>query len=558
MKNMQLNGMTNLYRKLKNKIIMNTWLKKIIHILIICFIFISCKDEGIENTGNENLILSESAIMFIQKAGEKEIKVTCNSDWNVSVPEDATSWCHVEQNENIFIVSVSENLSAQKRETSILVECGDSHKKIPVRQTGTTSEIHFISYDLGDGNYISIEESKGVILDYNTEILKLKIMANVRYDISTEKDSWIKSESVSDMEEEGYSLVTFTVMPNPNDKKDRYTEITFKDKNGDYYTYLPVTQRKNQGTAITLTEDMFTITPKEGAILIEWSFHNTNMYDKIIFTYDNKNTADETDKLSKEVKYNEGNSVLIEGLLAKYGDITFDIEILNEDGESLVYNDGGFSLNAGKCLPVQPIVKWEKINIGEVVAGDTDGLKWLYFSGCGKDNETEFQYSDLVDGDIETVFQTENRKENPIHDANWIIIQIPDNITCNRFSIQTINATGQISQAPGLYTVSIGNSPDINGEWEEVFNQNQKEWKYGGYSLYDKEVEHDFGSMPSGSAGDEYRYKWLEPMSKKDGSQIKYILYKVTDRNHKDPRNDYFKLAEFEIYNIVDYDPENS
>ena len=112
--------------------------------------------------------------------------------------------------------------------------------------------------------------------------------------------------------------------------------------------------------------------------------------------------------------------------------------------------------------------------------------------------------------------------------------------------------------------MSIGDSDDpYSNDWEVVFEQKEKEWKYGNYYYEVKDIataEHDFEKKPSNSDGDKYRYKTLPAMkSQTDGKPVKYIRYAVTDRNNDAARNDNFKLAELKLFNIVvdRYDPEN-
>ena len=403
-------------------------------------------------------------------------------------------------------------------------------------------------------------------MGYTATDLTVNIVTNVPYETVLPAGSWIAVVSQSEPGADGRATVALKVAAYENDKYDRDMEITFKQKEGDYYQLLSVKQRKNIGTAFLLADDMFAVEPREGALEISWNFPEGVEYSKVIFEYDNKKTPIEDDKLTIEVGASEERKILVNELYAKYGDMMFKVDVLNKDGESLVYNEGGFVLNAGQCNPVQPTITVIEreilLNAKATDSNDPDGLKWFSFSGI---SQWGGKYEYLVDNDLSdgNHWESEDRKSTG-KEFNYIIIQIPDNVECTEFTIKTVNAIGQISQAPGLYTVSIGDSDDpYSNDWEVVFEQKEKEWKYGNYYYEVKDIataEHDFEKKPSNSDGDKYRYKTLPAMkSQTDGKPVKYIRYAVTDRNNDAARNDNFKLAELKLFNIVvdRYDPEN-
>lgn len=545
---------------------MNVQIKQWIWLLwVCCQCLVACSNDDAIRSVEYQMMLSENSVMFIQKPLIKEVTVTNGGDWTVIVPEEAAGWCSAERNGDVLVITVTENTEASVRETVLMVS-GNEKKTLPVRQTGTSPIIRFVNYDLGMGYPIDFgEETPWIPISWNLTEMKVEVMSNISFEVVALANSWITVKSQSEIDENGRVIIEFSITPNEDDEHDRSIEIMFKQKNGDYSVLLPVKQRKNIGEAFELTETMFKVVPKEGALEISWTFPEGKIYDKVVFEYDNKKTPDEYDKLIKEIVFGE-TKVVIDDLYAKYGDMIFKIDVLNEDGTSLVYNEGGFIWNGGMCKPVPAVVTTteKKVDLSIVSndPNDADGLKWLSFSGQGKnDSGNFFEYKDLVDGDLNTVFQTESHVDNSY---NYIIIQIPDEVECKEFTIKTVNAMNQISQAPGIYTVSIGesNNPDAD-DWEVVFEQKTKEWKYGNYFYGVDEienVEHDFGGKPNNSEGNKYRYKTLPAMkAKQNNKAIKYIKYAVLDRNNDIPRKDYFKLAEFALYTIqVDvYDPEN-
>ncbi len=526
-------------------------------LLSCCLFFISCDKE--DSVTARQMELSDGVVMLVQQAATKEVTVTNGDNWTVTVPNDASAWCTAQREGDAFVITVKENTDVNFRETVLIVKNENEQKTLPVRQTGTAPFIQFMAYDYANSPVSFAGESQPVILPHNVTAVEVDVFSNVPYEVTMGKNSWAKVEAGTDTRPNGHTTVRFTVEPNPADS-DRGIEATFKQADGDYIVLLPVRQRKNLGSAIELTVDMFTVTPLEGAIKLNWILPEGTKYEKIIFEYDDKSTAVEGDKLTKEVLFTSGNEVTIDRLLAKYGAITFHVKIVNQDGESLLYNEGGFSFNAGQCLPAKLVAEAveTKVDLSTKATdvNDVDGLKWLSFSG--KDGAATSQYANLVDGDIATFCQSETRGANPY---NYIIIQVPDGIECTAFTIKTVNAENQVSQAPGLYSISIGGSADPTaGDWEKVFEQAQKEWKYGNYMGYNIDTEeYNFGGLPSNADGNKYRYKTLRPMkSQTIGKVIKYIKYAVTDRNHSAGRNDYFKLSEFEFYTVefIYHDPE--
>lgn len=545
---------------------MNTRIRYWMLLLCSCCLFlVSCSDDSPEGGAAQQMTLSENAVMFIQKAASKEVTVMNGGDWDVAVPEDANGWCSAVRVDEMLVITVTENTVTDIRETMLTISNGYEQKTLPVRQTGTHPAIVFMSYDIGDGESYSFDENnQSVKLNFNQPNLKVEIVSNVPFEVVA-SDNWIRVVSQSERAADGRAIVEFSIEPNPDEKVERGTEIAFLQTGGDYSVLLPVIQRKNLGSAFELKETMFTLSPKEGAIDIKWVFPENQIYDKVVFEY-----VANGEQLSKEVSYSDEQEVTVDGLLARYGEITFNVKVLNEDGESLVYNDGGFFIRA-TCLPVPRQEKTEeiKIDLSETDTSDPDGLKWLSFSGRDTDTSTNSQYVHLIDGKYkdgeETVFQSENRSYNSTGvDYNWIIVRIPDDVVCTSFTVKTINALKQISQAPGIYKIYIGDEGNVDsGDWEEVFSQDPKEWKYWSSPYPVSEVgkiEYVWNTCPSGEEGNLYRHKTLKAMqSATPGKEIKYIKYAVTDRNNSAPRNDYFKLAEFEVYNIVTtiYDPEN-
>ncbi|KAA5444866.1 BACON domain-containing protein [Bacteroides caccae] len=524
--------------------------------------FTACSDDEPAEGAGSRMALSENAVMFIQGASSKEVAVTNGGEWTVTVPQEAASWCSAERNGESLIVTVTENTASELRETVLTVK-GNELKTLPVRQTGTAPVIRVTSYNLGEED---VDFDGYIPVGYTATDLTVNIVTNVPYETVLPAGSWIAVVSQSEPGADGRATVALKVAAYENDKYDRDMEITFKQKEGDYYQLLSVKQRKNIGTAFLLADDMFAVEPREGALEISWNFPEGVEYSKVIFEYDNKKTPIEDDKLTIEVGASEERKILVNELYAKYGDMMFKVDVLNKDGESLVYNEGGFVLNAGQCNPVQPTITVIEreilLNAKATDSNDPDGLKWFSFSGI---SQWGGKYEYLVDNDLSdgNHWESEDRKSTG-KEFNYIIIQIPDNVECTEFTIKTVNAIGQISQAPGLYTVSIGDSDDpYSNDWEVVFEQKEKEWKYGNYYYEVKDIataEHDFEKKPSNSDGDKYRYKTLPAMkSQTDGKPVKYIRYAVTDRNNDAARNDNFKLAELKLFNIVvdRYDPEN-
>lgn len=524
--------------------------------------FMACSDDESAEGAGSRMALSENAVMFIQEASSKEVIVTNGGEWTVTVPQEAASWCSAECNGESLIVTVTENTASDFRETVLTVK-GNELKTLPVRQTGTAPAIRVTSYNLGGED---VGFNGYIPVGYAAADLTVNIVSNVPYETVLPAESWITVVSQSEPNADGRATVVLKVAAYDNDKYDRDMEITFKQKEGDYYQLLSVKQRKNIGTAFEMADEMFVVEPREGALEISWNFPEGVEYSKVIFEYDNKKTPIEDDKLTIEVGASEERKILVNELYAKYGDMMFKVDVLNKDGESLVYNEGGFVLNAGQCDPVQPTITVIEreilLNAKATNSNDPDGLKWLSFSGKSSYGG-EYEY--LVDNDITEGkhYESENRKDTK-KDFNWIVIRIPEDVECTEFTIKTVNALGQISQAPGLYTVAIGDSDDpYSNDWEVVFEQKTKEWKYGDYYYEAKDIakaEYDFGGMPNGGVGNAHRYKTLPVMkSETEGKLVKYIRYAVTDRNHKDPRNDSFKLVELKLFNIVvdKYDPES-
>lgn len=522
-------------------------------LLLLCTLFfVSCEEENITLTGSNGVVqglkLDTSALMFVQNAGTKTLDITSSAQWAVKVPDDA-NWCEAKPaGDDKLQVSVSENTETQLRETLLTLTAGNEQKTLLVRQTGTTPHIEFVNYTSG-GETVPLTDNQEVVLLYDATDLAVEVFANIPYEVITA--SWIKNAPASGIRAMENSTIKFTVEKNSHDK-DRGVEITFKQKEGDYYVFLPVKQRKNLGSLIELTEDMFTVTQVEGKLKIQWNFPTGTVYEKIIFEYDNKRTPTIDDKAIKEVMYTAGNEVIIDNLLAKDGEYIFKVEVLNADGESLIYNDGGFSFNGGKCMPVPAYDKTVKTKIDlsakATDSDDVDGLRWLSFNGIGSGTK----YENLVDGDIETHYETGGAGID-----DFIVIEIPDGVQCDRFTIRTANRTNQVSQAPGIYTISVCETNSSNeNDWELVFEQKTKTW------IYEDEngVVKNFGRKPTDNAEmNRYRYKTLEPMSSKTGKSFKFIKYFVTDRNNDAPRNDYFNLAELELYAVstVRCDPEN-
>lgn len=522
-------------------------------LLLLCTLFfVSCEEENTTlaggNGASKGLVLDTSALMFVQSAGTKTLNITSTAKWAVEVSDDA-NWCEVKPvGDSQLQVSVSENKETQLRETQLTLTAGNERKTLMVRQTGTAPHIEFVSYTSG-GETVSLVGNLEVVLFYDTTDLTVGVFANIPYEVVT--DSWIKNVPASETRAMENTFIQFTVEKNANDK-DRGGEITFKQKEGDYYVFLPIKQRKNLGSSIELTEDMFAVTQEEGKLTIQWNFPAGTMYEKILFEYDNKRTPTTDDKVTKEVMYAAGNGVIIDNLLAKDGEYIFKVEILNADGESLIYNDGGFSFNGGKCKPVPPYDEPVKTRIDLSVkstdSDDVDGLRWLSFNGINPVTK----YASLVDGNIETYYETASAGVD-----DYIIIEIPDAVQCDKFTIKTVNRKDQVSQAPGLYTISICETNSSNADdWEFVFEQKTKTWIYE--DAYG--VVKNFGTKPTDTTEmNQYRYKTLEPMSSKTGKSIKFIKYFVTDRNNDAPRNDYFNLAELELYKVgtIRHDPEN-
>lgn len=525
-----------------------------------CLILGACSEDTPEQGAAQQMALSENAVMFIQHAASKEVTVTNGGDWNVTVPEDASGWCSAVRADDVLVITVTENTATDLRETVLTVGNGQEQKTLPVRQTGTNPVITFMTYDLGDGaNYSFDTENLTLTLDYDQTGLKVEVVSNVPFE-TVSSDSWIQVVSQSERDADGHAVIELSMDMNPDINSDRGTEIVFSQAGGDYMVLLPVVQRKCLGFPFELTDEMFTVTPKEGAIDVAWTFPEGTIYHKVVFEY----TAG-GGTLTKEVLRTEGTQTTIDNLLNRYGEITFNVKVLNEDGHSLVANAGGFSFEA-QCEAVQSKTEEIKIDLSAKAddLSDEDGLKWLEFSGISE--EGNLKYENLVDGKYEsgeeTVFQTDNRWQTT-RTSNWIIVQIPDDIACTSFTIKTINALDQISQAPGIYKIYIGDEGNVDSnDWEEVFSQDTKEWKYWS-SPYPAsqagEIEYNgWSTCPSGTEGNAYRHKTLKAMSSKTlGKEIKYIKYEVTDRNNSANRNDYFKLAEFEVYNIVITDPEN-
>lgn len=522
--------------------------------------FTACSDDDPAEGAGRQMALSENAVMFIQEASSKEVTVINGGEWTVTVPQEAAAWCSAERNGESLIVSVAENTAPELRETVLTVQ-GNELKTLPVRQTGTAPVIRVTSYNLGEGD---VDCNGYIPVDYTATDLTVNIVSNVPYETVLPAEDWITVVSQSEPDTDGRTTVVLKVAAYENDKYDRDMEVTFKQKEGDYYQLLSVKQRKNIGATFELADNMFAVEPREGALEISWDFPEGVEYSKVVFEYDNKKTPIEDDKLTIEVGASEERKIVVDELYAKYGDMMFKVDVLNKDGESLVYNEGGFQLNAGQCKPVKPIVtvieREIPLNAKATDSNDPDGFKYLSFSGVS----SSATYGGLVDDNIDDGKHYESEKQTG--NFNWIIIQIPDDVECTEFTIKTVNALKQISQAPGIYHVAIGDSGDdpYSDDWEIVYEQETKEWKYGNYYYEVKDIdnaEHNFGSMPTNNDEmNKWRYKTLPAMkSKTEGKPVKYIRYAVTDRNHKDPRNDYFKLAELKLFNIVvdTYDPEN-
>ncbi|MDE5573661.1 MAG: hypothetical protein K2I94_07935 [Muribaculaceae bacterium] len=209
-------------------------MKKFIYSLLPLFIVIlsgcSKKDKELD------FIKVTSGLTYTVEAagGTVNVNVETNTDYFVSIPDDAKDWISVvesraSRNETISL-SVSENgIDARSTIVYINNKNGEKLAKIKIAQKGEDP-----CFNVKNGSTVEVE-SKGGTID-------LKFETNLEYSVSIpeEAKSWI-----SVVESRAIRQETVTLSISENDGEARTATIRFVDKNEKILTSIPVNQAES-------------------------------------------------------------------------------------------------------------------------------------------------------------------------------------------------------------------------------------------------------------------------------------------------------------------------
>lgn len=215
------------------KIQLKQW---IVYLLILSCGLTSCSDD---ETATENVLdVNTEAVMFTEKASTKKVIVSAKQEWTAEVPEE-TNWCTVKQVGDELEITVTENTEVKVRTTVLTVRSQGQEKQISVKQAGITPHILIVLKEGQKGIELTGRELE---LDKDVTNCHLKVLATVGYEVVIEENTnWIKvTPGIRAAEEE--TTLSFEVQPNESGEN-RRTEVLFKQTEGDYYTYLSVTQK---------------------------------------------------------------------------------------------------------------------------------------------------------------------------------------------------------------------------------------------------------------------------------------------------------------------------
>lgn len=193
-------------------------MKSVFFTILLNFLFLlsGCSDN--EAMADPVLSLEESILACSQNAGQYEVGVECNGEWNASVSAEASAWCRVSNGGNVLVVNIDANTDLELRSTEVTVTFGPLIEKLTVRQLGESPDILF--------------EKERQDLDYGDTLVTVKVVSNVDYEVVVPQDaSWIVP--VADANTRGMveSSRSFRVMENAADTI-RFAQVIFRSMDG--------------------------------------------------------------------------------------------------------------------------------------------------------------------------------------------------------------------------------------------------------------------------------------------------------------------------------------
>lgn len=133
-------------------------MKRILNILLIFAVLVSCKDDDNEIA----LSISSNNIEFTVSGGEQTIEITSDSDWECNYTVD---WLFVRQQQNRIRIVVSENTENMNRTAIVQILCdGTTKEEIKVTQEG-------VNFDVENSNVTVLSSGEEIIIPVlsNTE-----------------------------------------------------------------------------------------------------------------------------------------------------------------------------------------------------------------------------------------------------------------------------------------------------------------------------------------------------------------------------------------------------
>lgn len=163
--------------------------------VLLLFLFLSCSDD-VEN--DVSLQLEESILFFGPAAGEQNVCVTSDGDWEVKVTS-GSDWCTCVSELSILIIKVAANNTGEKRIATVLVSSGNQKSELRIEQESVVPELEVQPSSLRFTSEGGVQE---IEIDCNVEW---------KTEVVTSMTSWVSC----DVKEGTNDVLVVTVESNP-------------------------------------------------------------------------------------------------------------------------------------------------------------------------------------------------------------------------------------------------------------------------------------------------------------------------------------------------------
>lgn len=144
----------------------------ILSLFCLLFIFAACSDDDNDIPDIPTLTIDVSSVNFEETAGEKEIKISSNTEWTYKTIGNGNNWCQLRQQNDLLLVSVTANDQKDIRQAQILINASTLSDTITVKQLGWGKAILLSSDNASikaPGGVVDVEVTTNIDYTYDIE-----------------------------------------------------------------------------------------------------------------------------------------------------------------------------------------------------------------------------------------------------------------------------------------------------------------------------------------------------------------------------------------------------